>query len=132
MHSRKTSLGAHTSGHHISSDQDSDQSPNTSHKRSVSLKWPRDPTTELTMKLNEASDTLIWHIRDASTVKADHKHLKLETHLASRELKMRESHAECEHGLRSMIAIQNHERAMADEWTKQLKLEIRLEDLRNT
>ncbi|KAG1820786.1 hypothetical protein EV424DRAFT_1539321 [Suillus variegatus] len=133
MHSRKASLGvrtSHTSGGHVSSDQDSDQSPTTSHNRSVSRKWPQDPAAELTMKLNEASDTLVQHICEASTVKANHKRLKLETQLASRELKMRESHAEREHGLQSTIAIQNHERAMADERTKQLELEIKLEQVR--
>ncbi|KAG2111579.1 uncharacterized protein F5147DRAFT_771729 [Suillus discolor] len=133
MHLRKASLGvrtSHTSGGHVSSDQDSDQSPTTSHNRSVSRKRPRDPTAELTMKLNEASDTLVQHIHETSTVKADHKRLKLETQLASRELKMRESHTEREHGLRSTIAIQNHERAMADERTKQLELEIKLEQVR--
>ncbi|KAG2069699.1 hypothetical protein BDR04DRAFT_1118875 [Suillus decipiens] len=115
MHSRKASLGVHTSSGHISSDQDSDQSPTTSHNRSASHKWLQDPAAELTMKLNEVSDTLIQHIQEASTVKANHKHLKLETQLASRELKMRESHAEREHGLWTTITIQNHERAMADE-----------------
>ncbi|KAG1791007.1 uncharacterized protein BJ212DRAFT_1491102 [Suillus subaureus] len=79
------------------------------------------------MKMNQASDSLVQHIHEASTVKANHKHLKLETQLASRELKMCKSHAEREHGLQSTMAIQNHEHAMADEWMKQLELEIKLE-----
>ncbi|KAG2068201.1 hypothetical protein BDR04DRAFT_1119940 [Suillus decipiens] len=115
MHSCKASLGVHTSGGHISSDQDSDQSPTTSHNRSASRKWLQDPAAELTMKLNEASDTLVQHIQEASTVKSNHKCLKLETQLASRELKMHESHTEHEHRLQTIITIQNHEHAMADE-----------------
>ncbi|KIK40288.1 hypothetical protein CY34DRAFT_87620, partial [Suillus luteus UH-Slu-Lm8-n1] len=81
-------------------------------------KWPRDLTSDLTLKLNETLDTLAQHIHKVSTVKTNHKCLKLETHLASRELKMHKSHTERKHGLRSTIIIQNHMCAMADKQTK--------------
>jgi hypothetical protein len=128
VHSCKAS-GAHHSGHTTSSDQDSDPLPTTSN-RSVSHKRPRDMAAEFNTKLNNASDSLMRHIQDSTTAKVEHKRLKIESKLASIELKARLSRDEREHVLRSTSAAQSHERAMADEWTRQLELEIKLEQVK--
>ncbi|OAX30536.1 hypothetical protein K503DRAFT_860996, partial [Rhizopogon vinicolor AM-OR11-026] len=70
---------------------------------------------------------LFQQIQDMSVVKADNKCMKLDGRLLSRELKVCEAQAEREHALRSSMAAQTHERALADEWTKQLQLELELE-----
>ncbi|KAG1727126.1 hypothetical protein EDB19DRAFT_1914346 [Suillus lakei] len=127
VHSRKAS-GAHHSGH-TSSDQDSDPLPTTSN-RSVSRKRPRDMAAEFNTKLNDASDNLMRHIQDSTTAKVEHKCLKIESKLASIELKARLSRDKREHVLRSTSAAQSHERAMADERTRQLELEIKLEQVK--
>jgi hypothetical protein len=139
MHSRKasatSSLGArralNTPGH-TSSDQDSDLSPTTFHSRSTSAsrKRPRDVTADVTTKLNEVSDTLVRHIQDSSLSKIENKRLRIESKVLGRELKARETRAEREHELRTSMAAQTHERAMADEKTRQLELELKLEQVK--
>ncbi|KAG2742419.1 hypothetical protein P692DRAFT_20749551 [Suillus brevipes Sb2] len=126
VHSRKAS-GTHHSGH-TSSDQDSDPSPTTSN-RSASHKRPRDMVAEVNTKLSDTSDTLMWHIKDSTTAKVEHKRLMIESRLASIKLRGRLSRDEREHELRSTSAAQSHERAIADERTKQLELEIKLEEV---
>lgn len=137
VHSRKASgtLGARhmlSSSGHTSSDQDSDLSPTTSHNRSLSrnLKRSRDAPADIVSKLSTASDTLIQHIQNASVVKADNKRMKMDSKMLRSELRIREAHAEREHALRSSMAAQTHERALADERTKQLQLELELEKVR--
>ncbi|KAG2154157.1 uncharacterized protein EDB93DRAFT_1248364 [Suillus bovinus] len=127
LHSHKAS-STHLPGH-TSSDQDSDPLPSTS-SRSVSRKWPRDATSEFNAKLNNASDSLMRHIQDSSTAKAKHKCLKIKSKLASMELRACVTRDEREHMLWSASAAQSHERAMADEQTKQLELEIKLEQVK--
>jgi len=51
----------------------------------------------------------------------------LESKLASQKLKAREACDEHEHALHAAMAAHNHERAMVDEHTRQLELEIKLE-----
>ncbi|KAG2742824.1 hypothetical protein P692DRAFT_20749436 [Suillus brevipes Sb2] len=67
------------------SDQDSDPSSTTSN-RSVSHKHLCDMAAEFNTKLNDASDTLMQHLKDSTTTKVEHKHLKIESKLASIKL----------------------------------------------
>ena len=133
VHSRKASgtLGTHASGH-TSSEQDSDLSPATSCSGSLSrnLKRSHDTPANIVATLNTATSALFQQIQDTSGVKADNKRMKLDRRLLSRELKVCEAQAEREHALRSSMAAQTHERALADERTKQLQLELELEKVR--
>jgi len=70
---------------------------------------------------------LVNKLEGSTTTKADNKRLRLETRMASRELRAREACDEREHALHAAMAAQDHERAMADERTRQLELEIKLE-----
>ncbi|KAG2054944.1 hypothetical protein BDR06DRAFT_971295 [Suillus hirtellus] len=127
VHSRKAS-STHHSGH-MSSDQDSDPLSTTSN-RPASYKQPHDMAAEFNAKLNDASDSLMWHIQDSTIAKVEHKRLKIESKLAGIELKARLTQDEHEYVLWSTSAAQSHEQAMADEQTRQLELEIKLEQVK--
>jgi hypothetical protein len=136
VHSHKASgtLGAHhmlSSSGHTSSDQDSDLSPTTSRNSSLSrnLKRSRDGS-HFTSKLDAAADVLVQKMEEASVVKADNKRMKMDSKMLMKELRVREAQAEREHALRSSMAAQTHERALADERTKQLQLELELEKVK--
>ncbi|KAG1896304.1 uncharacterized protein F5891DRAFT_1193330 [Suillus fuscotomentosus] len=95
---------------------------------SESRKRPRDLGAELTKKLADASDSLLLHMPDKSDSKASSKRMKFDYAKFSKELKAREAHAEREHDARRFIATHSHERAMSEDKTRQLELEIRLEE----
>ncbi|KAG2155202.1 uncharacterized protein EDB93DRAFT_1247696 [Suillus bovinus] len=95
-----------------------------------SRKRLHDVMAEFTMKMSQASDTLIQHIQESSVTEADHKRMKMETKIAARELKAHESRDEHEHLLCTALATQIHELAMADQRTKQLELEVKLEQIK--
>jgi hypothetical protein len=141
VHSRKAStsgsLGrrvAHASGGHTTATS----SNNTSEADSPTLHGSRAgtgsgssrkrPRGDLILQdVNAMTDMLVKRLDESTSMKADTKRLRLESKLASRELKAREAHAEREHALRAAMTAHDHEHAMADERTRQLELEIKLE-----
>ncbi|KIK32296.1 hypothetical protein CY34DRAFT_19148 [Suillus luteus UH-Slu-Lm8-n1] len=127
VHSRKAS-DTHHSGH-TSSDQDSDPLSTTSN-RSASRKRPCDMAAKFNAKLNDASDSLMRHIQDSTTAKIEHKCLKIESKLAGIKLKAHLTRDKCEHVLWHTSIAQSYEQAMADERTRQLELEIKLEQVK--
>lgn len=138
VHSRKASAGnlahrvAHASGGHTTATS----SNNTSEAESPtgmgtgstsSRKRPRGDLQPDISALTAVAGLLAKKIDGNSSTKADTKRLRLESKLASRELKAREARDEHEHTLRAAMTAHDHERAMADERTRQLELEIKLE-----
>ncbi|KAG2346645.1 hypothetical protein BDR05DRAFT_945651 [Suillus weaverae] len=97
-------------------------SASESHKRT------RDVGAEVTKKLADASDSLLLHMQNKSESKVSSKRMKFEYARFSKELQAREAHAEREHNAHRFIATQSHERAMSEDKTRQLELELRLEE----
>jgi hypothetical protein len=61
-------------------------------------------------------------------VKASSKWMKFEYTRFSKELKACKAHTECEHNSHQVMANHDHECAMSEDRTRQLELEIRLEE----
>jgi hypothetical protein len=103
-------------------------SESSSHSASESRKQPRDVGAEVTKKLADASDSLLLHMQNKSESKVSSKRMKFEYARFSKELQAHEAYAEREHDARRFIATQSHERAMSEDKTRQLELELRLEE----
>ena len=142
VHSQKASAGSlghravHASGGHTTATS----SNNTSEAESPTLhgslagmgstssrKRQRGDLQQDVSAIAAVADLLAKKLDGSTSTKADTKRLRLESKLASQELKAREARDEREHALRAAMAAHDHERAMADERTRQLELEIKLE-----
>ncbi|KAG1899069.1 uncharacterized protein F5891DRAFT_981460 [Suillus fuscotomentosus] len=127
MHSHKASCSGLRGRSPATSHRPSASGSNT-RSASESRKRPHDLGAEVTKKLTDASDSLLLHMQDKSDSKASSKRMKFDYAKFSKELKAREAHAEHEHDARRFIATHSHERAMSEDKTRQLELEIRLEE----
>ena len=56
--------------------------------------------------------------------------MKIEAHVFSKEIKSRDQRDQREHEMKLKMVENDHERSMASEKTKQLELEIRLEEMK--
>ncbi|KAG1835019.1 hypothetical protein DFJ58DRAFT_735648 [Suillus subalutaceus] len=99
-------------------------SPSGSRSTSESHKQLHNIGADVTKKLADASDSLLLHVQNKSDVKASSKQMKFEYARFSKELKACEAHAERKHDSHQVMANLNHERAISEDKTRQLELEI--------
>ncbi|KAI5990738.1 hypothetical protein EDD15DRAFT_2369449 [Pisolithus albus] len=97
---------------------------------SAACKQSRDAGSDISMKLTEASDTLVQQIQNSAEAKSDTKRMRIEAEVIGKELRARDKHAQREHGLKMRMVENEHELSMAGQKTKQLELELQLEQAR--
>ncbi|KAI6108270.1 hypothetical protein F5141DRAFT_1216009 [Pisolithus sp. B1] len=97
---------------------------------SSACKCLRDIGSEISMKLSETSQEIICQIQDLAEANSTTKQMKIQAHIISKELKVRESNAQHEHDLKAKMIDIEHEQAMAEIKTKQLELQLHLEEMK--
>ncbi|KIK23913.1 hypothetical protein PISMIDRAFT_10524 [Pisolithus microcarpus 441] len=97
---------------------------------STARKQPRDVGSEVSAKLSKTSDSLVCQIQNSAEAKSEAKRMKIQAQIVGKELKACDKHAQHEHDLKMRMMENKHERSMANEKTKQLELELRLEEAR--
>ncbi|KAI6001441.1 hypothetical protein EDD15DRAFT_2527414 [Pisolithus albus] len=97
---------------------------------SSARKRQRDIGSEISTKLSETSGEIIRQIQDSAEANSSNKRLRIQAHIISKELKIQESNAQREHELKAKRMDIEHEREMAEIKTKQLELELRLEEMK--
>ncbi|KAI6045462.1 hypothetical protein EDC04DRAFT_2598767 [Pisolithus marmoratus] len=104
---------------------------------SVACKQAWDVNSKACARISEASDNLICQIQNSSEAKTEIKWLRLQAEVISKELKAHDKNAQCEHNLKLKITenehvllMQSEKTKQASERTRQLELELRLEEVR--
>jgi len=80
------------------------------------------------MRISEASDTIVRQIQETTKANTDTKQMRMEAQIVVKELKSRDSHAQCEHELKQQMLVHEHEWSMASEKARLLEFELRLEE----
>ncbi|KAI6041011.1 hypothetical protein EDC04DRAFT_2893581 [Pisolithus marmoratus] len=94
---------------------------------SAACKQSRDAGSE-SAKLSEVSNTLIQQIQNSTKAKSETKWLKIQAQVIRKELKAHDKSAQCEYDLKLKIVENENQLSMASKKTKQMELELRLEE----
>ncbi|KIK13192.1 hypothetical protein PISMIDRAFT_18161, partial [Pisolithus microcarpus 441] len=97
---------------------------------SAARKQSQDAGSDISMKLSEASDTLVQQIQNSAEAKSETKQMKIQAQVVGKELKACNKNAQREYELKMKMVENEHELSMASERTKQLELELKLEQAR--
>ncbi|KAI6094925.1 hypothetical protein F5141DRAFT_1222855 [Pisolithus sp. B1] len=76
---------------------------------SSARKHLRDIGSEISTKLSETSEEIIHQIQDLAEANSTTKWMKIQAHIISKELKVQESNAQCEHDLKAKMIDTEHE-----------------------
>ncbi|KAI6115573.1 hypothetical protein EDD16DRAFT_1703146 [Pisolithus croceorrhizus] len=76
---------------------------------SSACKCPRDIGSEILVKLSETSEEIICQIQDLAEANSTTKQMKIQAHIISKELKVQDTNAQCEHDLKTKMMDIEHE-----------------------
>ncbi|KIK13827.1 hypothetical protein PISMIDRAFT_17701 [Pisolithus microcarpus 441] len=94
---------------------------------SAARKRLRDPGSDISSKLSKASNSLVQQIQNSAEAKSESKRMRIQAEIVGKELRARDKNAQREHELKMKMVGNEHELSMAGEKTKQLELELKLE-----
>ncbi|KIK18208.1 hypothetical protein PISMIDRAFT_14517 [Pisolithus microcarpus 441] len=102
----------------------------SSSRSSAAHKWSQDASLDISMKLSQVSNTLIQQIQNSTEAKSKTKQMKIQAQVIGKELKACDKNAQHEYELKMKMVENKHELLMASKRTKQLELELKLEQAR--
>ncbi|KIK19896.1 hypothetical protein PISMIDRAFT_13327 [Pisolithus microcarpus 441] len=97
---------------------------------SAAHKWPWDINSDVSTKLSKASNSLICQIQHSTEAKTETKWMKFQAQIVSKELKAHNKNAQHKHDPKLKMVENEHKLSMATERTKQLELELKIEEVR--